>query len=65
MRYPDKNDRYIVNGFGDDIYKFKIERAWFYEGKDKNRNGGEKISWMKIQKRAANTKSVSNRIGKL
>ena len=42
--YPDKNDRYIVNDFGDEIYKFKIERVWFYEGKDKNRNGGEKIS---------------------
>lgn len=42
MICPNKNDRYIVNGFGDDIYRFRIERVWFYEGKDKSGNGGDK-----------------------
>lgn len=28
----------------DYIYKFNSEGEWFYEGKDKNRNVGEKIS---------------------
>lgn len=29
MVYPDKNDRYVVNSFGDDIYKFKSREGVF------------------------------------